>query len=264
MKKGRLILYLIPFISLLGNLFGFYLLDKTLHYRETNRFFEESFPNEGLHLVTAQDLTSANIDRLGIFVGGGLPRYWFIPNDFPFKIANRSGPEESISTTWSRFDETVIRSDADFVLINAGFCDIYNAIHDERDVVEVLDKTLDFTIKMAAKAKAHQILPILTTLTPVRGRFLLPHLKWFTYSTKHKTAENAAFREMNRRLLELSRTEGVPLIDFHKALCDEEGLLDLAYSLQDGEHLSLEGYHRLTDLLEEELERIFSSGSQDP
>ncbi|MBU0754026.1 MAG: hypothetical protein KJ645_02735 [Planctomycetes bacterium] len=264
MKKIVWILGILLGISVAGHLVGLVLLDKAMHYREKIRWIEEAFPNEGLRLLDPREINAVNLDRIGVFVGGGLPRHWFFPNDFPFRIANKSGMEESIATTLKRFDETVIQAGADFVLINAGFCDIYNAIQDDRDVLTVLEKNLDTTRRMVLQAKDHGILPIVTTLTPVRNRFLLPHLRALDYSSKNKAAENAAFREMNRRLLALSTGEKIPLIDFHKALCDEEGVLAHAYSLPDGEHIHLDGYRHLTGFLQQELERIFAARAQDP
>lgn len=251
-------------LSLAGNLAGLVVLDKAMHYREKIRFVEETFPNEGLRLVEPGLIRVAGIEDLGVFVGGGLARHWFLPANLPFAIANLSGMEESITTTAERFEENVIASGAAFVIINAGFCDIYNAIQDGRDLLPVLEKIEGLTRRMVQQARTHEVVPIVTTLTPVRGRFLLPHQRLIEYSTRNKAAENSAYREMNRRLAALSASERIPLIDFHEALCDEDGFLARAYALPDGEHIHLDGYRHLTGFLQNELQRIFPGAAQDP
>jgi lysophospholipase L1-like esterase len=264
MKKVLWILGVLLFISILGNLAGLWLLDKGLHYRDHLRRIEESFPNEGLHLRSSDEIRKAGIENLGVFVGGGLPRYWFFPKDFPYHISNRSMEEEPIATTLERFNETVIRSGAKFVVINAGFCDIHTAIHQGKPIEPVLDRVMVTLGKMADRAKEHGILPILTTLTPVRPRFLLPHTRWLPYSAKFKVPENAAYQELNRRLHAYCQKEGVPLIDIFHALVAEDGELNPVYSLPDGEHIHPEGYLHLSRFMESELKRIFAARSQDP
>ncbi|MFH1998435.1 MAG: hypothetical protein ABIK28_02090 [Planctomycetota bacterium] len=260
--KRMPILALVLILSLAGNMAALVLLDKALHYREYVKQFESTFPNQGIRLVTGNDLRKAGLKDLGVFIGGGLPRHWSLPADFPYPLANLSGAEESIATTWKRFDETVIASNASFVLINAGFCDIYVAIQQRMDVQTVLDKNMELTQKMVAKAKAHGVLPILSTLTPVRSRFLLPHTRWLDYSSKNKATENTAFRMYNQKLADYCRAEGVALIDFHKALCNEDDELSRAFALPDGEHIHLAGYLHLTPFLASELKRILSEDNK--
>lgn len=243
-------------VSVAGNVAALWLLDKAMHYREYVKHIESTFPNEGLRLVGGADLRDAEIENLGVFIGGGLPRFWFFPPDFPFPLANKSGTEESIATTFRRFDETVLASNASFVLINAGFCDIYIAIQQHRDIQTRLETNLEYTKKLVEKARQHNVFPILSTLTPVRDRFLLPHLRWLDYSSKNKTAENNAYNLYNRMLADYCKEANVPLIDFHNALLDEDDKLSRKYALPDGEHIHLAGYLHLTPFLASELERI--------
>jgi lysophospholipase L1-like esterase len=264
MKKVLWILGVLLFLSILGNLFGLFLLDKGLHYRDCLRRIEESFPNEGLHLRSSDEIRAARIENMGVFVGGGLPRYWFFPKDFSFHLANRSQEEEPIATTFERFNENVIRSGAKFVIINAGFCDIFTAIHQGKKISPVLDRVMVNLRKMVDRAREHKILPILTTLTPVRPRFLLPHTRWLPYSAKFKVPENAAYQELNKRMRDYCMAEGVHMIDFFHALVAEDGELNSAYSLPDGEHIHPEGYLHLSRFLEGELKRIFAARTQDP
>ena len=157
-------------------------------------------------------------------------------------MVNKGGSEEKSSTTLERFEENVINAGAEYVLINAGFCEIHTAVHQGRELEPVFNAILGNKRRMVAKSKQHNIKPILTTLTPVRPRFLLPHTKKLDYASKNKKEENDALREFNEQLRRYCVERGIGLIDFHKALADNNGQLNKRYSLADGEHLNHGGY----------------------
>ncbi|MEZ4526973.1 MAG: hypothetical protein R2941_13740 [Desulfobacterales bacterium] len=161
-------------ISIGCNVISLFIFDKMLHYREVVRYIDASFPNEGVRLVSSADLHSANIENLGVFVGGNLPRYWFFPADFPYHIANRSGVEETMTDTLKRFEETVIRAGADFVIINAGFCNLVTAVRQGRAPEPVIEENFRIIKEIAEIARQNNIVPILSTLPPVRPVFCFP------------------------------------------------------------------------------------------
>jgi lysophospholipase L1-like esterase len=242
---------------------GLILLDKLLHYREYIRFLEDSFANQGLRLATPEAIAAAHVDPMGVLVGGSLPRLWFLPPDLPYPVANLAGLEEPVETTLARFDETAIATGARFAVVNAGFCDLFTAIRQGRDVDPVLDRIVAAMQAMLQKARSHGVRLVLTTLSPVRSRFLFPYLRFLDYSSRHKKEENAAYRELNRRIRALCERERVPLIDFYSVLADPDGRLVRDFSLPDGEHLNLNGYQRLGAFFSSELKRIFPAGSLD-
>ena len=262
MKKLFWLVLFLLIVSLLMNGAALLVLDKLLYYRDYISWIEDKYLNEGVRLTTSRELRAANLDRLGVFLGGDLGRFWFFSTKFPYKIANKSGREEPTAVTYEKFDEDVIQAGADFVLINTGFCDLYSAIHTGKRIEPVIEQNFDFTKKMVSLAQKNNILPILTTLSPVRPRFLLPNLRMWDYSSKNKKAENKAYREYNALLQDYCREKGVALIDFHEALSDEKGELNQQYSITDGEHINYEGYTFLTYFLEEELNRIFNPPDQ--
>jgi lysophospholipase L1-like esterase len=244
-------------VSGIVNLLLMVVVDRAFHYRDSIGHLENSFFNEGIRLVDKKQIRATDISPLGAFVGGGLVRYWFLPADFPFRIANWGGVEEKCQTTLKRFDDTVISSGSDFVLINAGFCDIVTAVRFDRSVSDTISSNIEYLEQMVEIADDHNIIPVLTTLTPVRPRFLLSHLKALDYSWAHKASENKAIQKYNKRIRELSRKTTTPLIDFHGALSDEDGLLRQEYAISDGEHLTYSGYGYLNGFLKSELLRIF-------
>jgi len=251
------ILILILAVSLAGNVIALFFADKMLHYREFVRYIDTSFPNEGVRLADSAAVRSANIENLGVFIGGNLPRYWFFPSDFPYFIANRSGVEETITDTLKRFDETVISAGADFVIVNAGFCNIVTAVRQGRDPASVIEKNFGVIRQITDLARQNSIVPILSSLPPVRPRFLLPHLKMVDYSAKYKHGENRAIAQFNTLLQKYCEENHLFFIDFHKALSDDKGELIREYSITDGEHLNHKGYVYLSGFLRSELDRIF-------
>jgi lysophospholipase L1-like esterase len=244
--------------SFLGNLISIVLLDRTIHYRDTIRFVERIFPNKGLHLVRTHLIKQVDGPPLISLVGGSLIRYWLLPPDFPFLIANWGAIEENCQATLDRFDRTVVDTGAELVLINAGYCNLVTAVRTGEFGPHVLTSNLRCLEEMVETAQAQQVIPILSTLTPVRPRFLFPHLKIGDYSWAHKAAENRAINQYNLMIQDLSREKNIPLIDFHAALSDTDGELIRRYAISDGEHLNPEGYQHLTRFLKKELTRIIS------
>ncbi len=257
MKKTDKKILSVLLISIGCNLISLFVFDKMLHYREFVRYIDTSFPNEGVRLADSAAVRSANIENLGVFVGGNLPRYWFFPSDFPYHIANRSGVEETMMDTLKRFEETVIRAGADFVIINAGFCNLVTAVRQGRAPEPVIEENFRIIKEIAEVARQNSIVPILSSLPPVRPRFLLPHLKMLAYSAKHKAEENKAIVQFNTLVQKYSEENHLSFIDFHKALSDEKGELIKKYSITDGEHLNYEGYVYLSSFLRSKLDRIF-------
>ncbi len=256
-KRFQKILPFLFALSLGCNILALFMADKLIHYRQFIRHIDTSFPNEGLRLVASGDIRAAGLPNTGVFIGGNLPRYWFFPKDFSHHIVNKSGVEESISLTRQRFHDTVIRAGADFVLINAGFCNIVTAVRQGKDPSPMVQGNFEVIQDTVALAQTNSILPILSSLPPVRPRFLLPHTQKIEYSSKFKKEENAAIEQFNNLLRDYCREKQLAFIDFHKVLSDENRELIQKYAVTDGEHLNLAGYTFLTSFLEKELDSIF-------
>ena len=258
MKKIFLyIIFFLLFASVMANILSVLVLDKALHYRDHIRYIEREFPNEGLHLTSSNDIRSANLENLVVFMGGSLVRYWIFPRDFDFHVVNMGGIEEKTATTMYKFKEMVVKMNPDYVLVTAGFCEIHTAVHNRKDVSPIIEKNFAYIQDMVSLAQQSHITPILATLTPVGPRFLFPYLRRGQFSWKNKKAENEAIQKFNHLLRNYARKKKIPLIDFHKALTDANGVLIRRYSIVDGEHVNHEGYAFLSLFLEKNLEAIF-------
>ncbi len=258
MKKICFVLGVLLLFSVFANMFSLVVLDRALFYRDHIRNQENAYVNEGLHLDDNNKirLLSESGEKLGVFIGGNLVRYWFFPTDLPLVIVNRGRIEEKISVTLSRFPETVLAVDADYVIINAGFCEIFTTINAGRDSEPVMQKDFQLLQAIVALALAHGVQPILTTLPPVRPHIILPYTKLFEYHGEYIDRENEAFARYNQLLRDFCRQQYLPLIDFHAVLVDEVGQLAREYAGSDGEHLSDAGYEILNRTLQQRLTEI--------
>jgi len=258
MRKICFVLGVLLLFSVCANILSLVVLDRALFYRDHIRSLEDSYVNEGLSLNDNDKirLLSESGVKLGVFVGGNLVRYWFFPTDLPLVMVNRGRIEEKISVTLSRFPETVLAVDADYVIINAGFCEIFTTINAGRDPEPVIQKDFQSLQSIVALARAHGVQPILTTLPPVRSHVVLVHTQLLEYHDEYIDRENVAFEKYNQLLRDFCRQQHLPLIDFHAVLVDEEGQLSREYAGSDGEHLSDAGYEILNRVLRQQLIEI--------
>ena len=67
-----------------------------------------------------------------------------------------------------------------------------------------------------------------------------------------------AIQKYNEMIRRYASDNHIQLIDFEKALTDEDGFLKKEYSVTDGEHLDIEGYHQIGILFKDALIKILA------
>lgn len=224
-----------------------------MFYRKQLGHMEQSFFNQGVRLKTVPELSRTGIDPAGVFIGGSLIKYWFLPHDLPVAISNQGGLEEKISVDYQKLMNDILGSGIDYLFINSGFCEIHTAIHAGKDATAVIQRNMQYMEKITAAALDDGILPVITTLSPVRSAFVFPTMKFFSRPSQKKEKENAAIQDYNRLLRKHASDRNIFFIDFEKVLQDEKGFLKKQFSLTDGEHLDMEGYARLNALVRDAL-----------
>jgi len=142
------------------------------------------------------------------------------------------------------------------VVINAGFCQIHTAVRKGQGIDAALENNLNYLKRMVQLARSQNIILVCTSLTPVRRPYLLPFTGWIERPFTKVDVENQVLRKYNQQVRQLAIQEGVPFFDFHGALIDTSGQLAKAYALNDGEHLSRQGYRVLDALLLHGLEGL--------
>ncbi len=247
------------FIGSLGaNIFSIYVLDKALFYRKNLTHIEQSFPNKGLHLRSVKQLTNSGFDKTAVFIGGSFVKFWFFPDDLSIKISNQGGLEDTISQDYNKMKTEILDSGVDYVFINSGFCEIHNAINSTKNVDVVIDKNFALFKKIIKLAQDDNIIPVLTTLTPVRPVFLFPYSRLFSFSSVNKERENSALEKYNTMIRKYAVDNNFSLIDFHNAVKDKDGFLKKEFSITDGEHLDIEAYNYLNLFLKKEIANILA------
>jgi len=243
--------------SFLGNLLFLGGLDRTLFYRNKIAVADAAFYNQGLRTSRYDLIRSANLENLGVVLGGNLVRYWYLPADISVPLVNFGGIEEKIEATYSRLREVARELSPRFVVINAGFCQIHTAINAGRDVPAAIDNNLKILKQMIATARENQIVPVLSSLPPVRSTYLLAHTGWFEFSSDKKNIENRSIAKYNAEIKKIANDNDLPFIDIHTLLSDAQGEMKKEYALTDGEHLSQQGYRVLNKFLQQQLVEFF-------
>ncbi len=243
--------------SLTANFFSLYILDKALFYRKNLNYIEQEFPNRGFHITSVSQMSHSGFDRTGVFIGGSLVKFWFLPHDLPVKLFNYGGSEEKIRTDYEKMEKDIKGSGVDYVFINSGFCEIHTAVNSGKNIDVVIKNNFILLKKIVEAAKADNIIPVVTTLTPVRPVFLFPYSGWFSRGlSANKAEENRAIEEYNRLIREYAQQKNLFLIDFHEALKGRDGLLAKKFSLTDGEHINIAGYNYLDNFLRKKVTRL--------
>jgi len=255
MKKT---LWILLVISLAGNLLALGILDRTIFYKNKISVDETAFYNQGLRTSRSDLIKEADYKHLGILLGGNLVRYWYLPADVDTPLVNLGSIEEKVEATYAKLKQVVAELSPGFVIINAGFCQIHTAVHAERNVDAAISGNLEYLRKMVAVAKAQGTVPILTSLSPVRATHLLPYTGLFERSSVKKDAENSSISEYNAQVRTLASDNGIPFLDFHNILANEQGQLEKEYAVTDGEHLNQKGYQAVNAYLRRQIEKLLA------
>ncbi len=251
-------IFIILFIgSLVANLFSLYILDKALFYRKNLNHIELIYPNKGVHIVSVKKFASAGFDKTAVFIGGSFVKLWFLPVDLPVRIFNDGGTEEKIRRGYEKLKDDIIGSGVDYLFINSGFCEIHTAVNAGKDVAAVVRKNFNLLKKIVETAKSDHIIPVLTTMSPVRPVFLFPYSGWFSRGlTANKKKENENLEKYNNMIRMYALKNKIFLIDFNKVLKDKNGLLKKEFSVTDGEHIDIAGYNFLNRFLRKKINEL--------
>lgn len=254
-------IWFILIISVVGNLLALGILDRTLFYRDKIAAEESAFFNQGLRITRSALIRQADYPQLGILLGGNVIRYWYLPSDEATPLANFGGMEEKAEETYTKLKQLVTEMSPRFVIINVGFCQIHTAVYAERDVEAAITGNLDYLRQMVDVASGYDVIPILSSLAPVRATHFLPFTGLFERSSAKKDTENKAIREYNTLVKRLAGERGLPFLDFHAVLVNVEGQLQKSYALTDGEHLNQAGYQALNTFLNGQLVKLLAEGT---
>jgi len=211
-KKMKVILI----ISLMGNLFIFYVAYKALSYRAHINYYLDKYTNvvsefSGRHVYSEDNnrlSADQQIDNRIVFFGSQITHGWELDKYFPdFEAINRGIPGQRISGFLLRFKPDVVDLRPKAVIIEFSS---YN-FRPESTIKEIED----YISGMADIARMHRIEPILTSVIPV-GRDFDAEME-LPYSVLD------SLREFNSWLQGYCRDNNLKFIDFYTIVADSEG-----------------------------------------
>lgn len=177
-----------------------------------------------------------------VFIGNSITDGW--PDADPEFFTKNNYVGRGISGQVSaqmlmRFRPDVINLKPKTVVILAGTNDI--ALN---DYAVSLEKTLGNIISMVELAQANNIKVILCSTMPASS---------FSWRPEVKPAET--IKELNRKVKAYAKANKIVYVDYHSAMCDQEGGLPKIYS-EDGVHPNLEGYKVMEKLVQKAIRKV--------
>lgn len=177
-----------------------------------------------------------------VFIGNSITDGW--PDADPEFFTKNNYVGRGISGQVSaqmlmRFRPDVINLKPKAVVILAGTNDI--ALN---DYAVSLEKTLGNIISMVELAQANNIKVILCSTMPASS---------FSWRPEVKPAET--IKELNRKVKAYAKANKIVYVDYHSAMCDQEGGLPKIYS-EDGVHPNLEGYKVMEKLVQKAIRKV--------
>ena len=177
-----------------------------------------------------------------VLMGDSITELWWDLDSTFFRDNNFVGRGISGQTTSEmlvRFRRDVLDLNPQYVFIMAGTNDVA-----QNNGIISLENILGNLKSMVELAKAHNIKPILCSVPPAAG---------FIWRKDLAPAQDII--KLNKMIREYAAGEGIPYIDYHSLLADENGGFPKKYS-KDGVHPIIAGYKVMEGLLLEEFKKI--------
>lgn len=176
-----------------------------------------------------------------VLMGDSITETWWGKDSTFFKDNNFVGRGISGQTTSEmivRFRKDVLDLHPQFVVIMAGTNDIAqnNGIISKENILGNLKTMVEI-------AKFHNINPMLCSVPPSAG-----------FVWRKDLAPAKEIIELNKMIKEYAVSVGIPYIDYHSALTDENGGMPKEYA-KDGVHPTLEGFKIMEKILLETFEK---------
>jgi acyl-CoA thioesterase-1 len=185
-----------------------------------------------------------------VIIGASYVEGWNIHEIENMTVVNKGVSGETSGEMLNRFEQDVISLNPLAVIIWGCINDIFNA--NQEEIEFFLNNTKNNFIAMVKLARDNGIIPILTTELTIRSRSnwsetiansigkILGRESYQDYINKHVLS-------INKWIIEYARTQDIMLLDFHTTLSDEQGIRKKEYTVEDGSHISSQGYEKLTD-----------------
>jgi len=211
---------------------------------------------KAVNTKTAQQATG-NKTKL-VIIGASYARGWADSSPGKFTIVNKGVDGEQSFEMLARFKRDVIDERPDVVIIWGFINDIFRSSREGID--PTIDRTRRSITEMVDLARANGIKPVLATEVTIRGKdgireTIASWIGWIRGRESYQDYVNRYVLQTNHWIRGYARTQKIPLLDFQPLLSDGEGRRKREYAKEDGSHISLTGYVRLSLYANEELSK---------
>jgi len=180
-----------------------------------------------------------------VFIGDSITHFWDLPSFFARRgkaIVNKGISGDQSSSMGRRFEADVLQLRPKYVAMKIGInnCWAMDAwVPEERKTAERIHREVTADIRdMAARASDKGIVPILCSILPICLE---------TQATME--AKNELVLAINRDLKELAADKKYIYVDYHAAMCREDGKTLRSELAFDGVHPDVYGYRAMADTL---------------
>lgn len=208
-------------ISLICNIFG-------IIY-----FFNKNKPKE-VKVIEKEEVVPENI----VFLGDSITDYYDLKKYYQgYKVVN-SGISGNISKDiLDNMEERVYRYNPSKVFLLIGTNDIQRKVDDD-EIIDNIKKIIENTQKNRPKAQIYveSIYPVNNTDNDKIDHVMVGD------------RNNKKIKELNKRLKDYCKENGIVYINLYETLADSEGNIKLEYT-KEGLHLSDKGYEAVTKII---------------
>lgn len=207
---------------------------------------------------------TAAAPRQLVILGASYAKGWGTPSLPGYaRIINRGVGGDETGGMRQRFATDVIAEKPDAVLIWGHVNNITRAAPDKIEAAKTAARS-DFD-DMLRQARAAGIEVIIATEIPwTESPGILATIYGWIASLRGKTSYaervSAHVEDVNQYLRQLARREGLRLLDFGKALANDDGTRKAEFGAEDGSHITKSGYEALTGFARQELGRASPAG----
>lgn len=197
----------------------------------------------------ADNKVSAGSKMAMVIIGASYAKGWNVVALDGMPVINKGVGGEQTHEMLARFDRDVIAVKPRVVLIWGFINDVFRSEPEERE--EKLQRTRENLRNMVDKARRSGVVPILATEVTLPGDegVVASAMAWIGKMRGKQSYQdqiNNHVIEINQWIRGLAAEQKLVLLDFEKALADEDGRRKREYTTEDGTHLSARAYEALT------------------
>jgi uncharacterized SAM-binding protein YcdF (DUF218 family)/lysophospholipase L1-like esterase len=183
-----------------------------------------------------------------VVLGASYAANWKLAAIGGVPVVNAGVTGEQSFEMLARFDRDVVAVHPRAVILWGFINDIFRAEDMERTLARVRTSYREMIIR----AHEAEIEPILATEVTIRApKRIVDTAKatvgWLLGASSYQDRINSHVAAMNQWLRETAQRDGLLVLDLQRELGDGDGPRRWAYSVEDGSHISEEGYRVLTD-----------------